>query len=822
MYQLLEKIRAGNWNLSQDELQALSAKPIVLQGTNAPLGIYQDIAGYYQDVMPEEALQEQLQLLTNLMVEGRKDDLFALIDDMDGKEQLSKVAAISILPSALAQGRIEIADQLFEELQKTHLSVKDVLFLGFGEDIALLRDAGNAEGMAWYLEKIETYFPDLPQRTDKELFQSFVADCFYSNPKMGEVVEAFAHRLDMPGREGISSDDLWQGLDDLDRGRLRVQDSAETERFIMGELVSRLDKEEMLPDTTLSSLFINAVNRGMIEHAETVRLYVQEVKGQEAAHRLVKGEGVPELEMERKYWVISTCAAFGETEGLSYILQKAVDGILDRNDKNDLFKEMVNATVQAVANQHTEAAELLLAVVSAYLPEKSEQQLLGSIIIREALQTGHNSAILQLCLEGPEHLREVMRAELPPHSRELIEQFEAGTLPKHELWQELGDGPARWEAVFNKKAPHPGLNTASPFKFSQAVYDDVLPRIEKIIEEENEWLEQQAIPAEAAAYNLAVLFSSPKEAQRYLNDAMGKWAKSGSSTPMLDAVDFELPIHGRWQVDNWKKLVLSEGPQATAFLVNAVEVEAKLAETGAAFPKRVAQVRNLAFARRAENPEMAEFAETNGVRRADFDKALDLLESASKTDRLPDIRIDGADIGQPDFYMEKLPKGDWRGPMLGKILRSSRCCQYIGGAGASCAEHGTVSENGGFYVWKQKTGGEQTKKDPIVAQSWAWIGKGGELVLDSFERALPEHNALVKPFLEAFAAEVQDVFPKVQLGYGGDTPRDLGYQEALAAEPRDHMGYGDSRRQYAVPPREKTIWRDRVSQPLSARVPGIG
>ena len=50
---------------------------------------------------------------------------------------------------------------------------------------------------------------------------------------------------------------------------------------------------------------------------------------------------------------------------------------------------------------------------------------------------------------------------------------------------------------------------------------------------------------------------------------------------------------------------------------------------------------------------------------------------------------------------KKLPDGDYLGLVLGDI---TDCCQSIGGAGAKCAKHGYLPDNGGFYVVTDKKG----------------------------------------------------------------------------------------------------------------------
>lgn len=69
-----------------------------------------------------------------------------------------------------------------------------------------------------------------------------------------------------------------------------------------------------------------------------------------------------------------------------------------------------------------------------------------------------------------------------------------------------------------------------------------------------------------------------------------------------------------------------------------------------------------------------------------------------------------AEVG--DYRMSKLSKDDPRGPFLGEY---TNCCQHPGSTGSSCAKHGMMKSDGGFYVVE--------KFGKIVAQSWTWRHK---------------------------------------------------------------------------------------------------
>jgi len=154
--------------------------------------------------------------------------------------------------------------------------------------------------------------------------------------------------------------------------------------------------------------------------------------------------------------------------------------------------------------------------------------------------------------------------------------------------------------------------------------------------------------------------------------------------------------------------------------------------------------------------------------------------------------------------MQKLPANDPRGLILGHITNN---CQSIGNNGEYAAVDGMTQPGSGFYVWKQKTKGQMTPDDRIVAQSWAWMAPGREgtrLVFDSYERLSSVYNHLARPFLEQYAHDTTSKGPlsAIFLGAGGGTPSDLGLNEAAKPAAAPPMGppRPDSARQYAVAP----------------------
>jgi hypothetical protein len=134
--------------------------------------------------------------------------------------------------------------------------------------------------------------------------------------------------------------------------------------------------------------------------------------------------------------------------------------------------------------------------------------------------------------------------------------------------------------------------------------------------------------------------------------------------------------------------------------------------------------------------EMAIVASEVGMNQEDFEKYQDLYRNVKEFESCPDIRLSSG-----NYVFHKLDADDRRGAALGKIVD---CCQHINGAARSCAVAGVESGYSAFYVVEYKGN--------IVAQSWAWRGKRGELVFDNVE-ALSGYDVTVISGLYKRASE---------------------------------------------------------------------
>ena len=75
-------------------------------------------------------------------------------------------------------------------------------------------------------------------------------------------------------------------------------------------------------------------------------------------------------------------------------------------------------------------------------------------------------------------------------------------------------------------------------------------------------------------------------------------------------------------------------------------------------------------------------------------------------------------VSRGEFTMRLMEIGDPMGPLLGLY---TRCCQYPGGAGEECAQHGHQDKNGGFYVIFDD-------RNLPVAQSWVWYDESNSIL----------------------------------------------------------------------------------------------
>ncbi len=305
-------------------------------------------------------------------------------------------------------------------------------------------------------------------------------------------------------------------------------------------------------------------------------------------------------------------------------------------------------------------------------------------------------------------------------------------------------------------------------------------------------------------HNISTLFRTEDRVLRYLQ----KWGEAGKQ-PLHDCAQFiDIPVSGGIDYKAWGDAVLSQGPKM-ARLVKFADRLAQPAKSvdgkGWSLTKTKDQVAQFVYKDATKHPNLAAACFDFNWDEPEFNDAVKQVNKYKKLfaendrkkvqGRIPDIKIDGAVFDKPDYHFYKLPDGDMRGLLLGEF---TNCCQHLANAGADCAKHGFLSEQGGFYVVAHK------KTDEIIGQSWAWRGEQDELVFDSLESLSGHFNAqnwekITSELATQIKADNSAKISAFHIGKGGATPN-LSFNKAAAlAEPMDYDGYRDScRTQYIV------------------------
>lgn len=310
--------------------------------------------------------------------------------------------------------------------------------------------------------------------------------------------------------------------------------------------------------------------------------------------------------------------------------------------------------------------------------------------------------------------------------------------------------------------------------------------------------------AEKYAYQTAGLFGSMPRVLTYLE----KWGTE-TKQPLHDVVhSLKLPTKGRFDKAAWADAVIKHGPKMAElvhFAHRMPQPEKSADGKTWSYQKTHERAAEFVYENSDKAPELAKLCHGLKMGEQSFEaarKIVDKFNSLSQkkgkkpNQNIPEIEIDGSDFGKDGYQFKRLETGDLRGLFLGAM---TGCCQWIGGIGSDCAEHGFKSPNGGFYAITNPSG-------DIVSQAWAWRGRQGEIVLDSIETlgahvTQTEWKSICETMANHFAEKCKDV-TALHIGTGGQTP-DLGYAKTKSAKAIDKLGYSDAESQVAVWKREK-------------------
>ncbi|KIE06233.1 hypothetical protein NF27_AZ00030 [Candidatus Jidaibacter acanthamoeba] len=254
-----------------------------------------------------------------------------------------------------------------------------------------------------------------------------------------------------------------------------------------------------------------------------------------------------------------------------------------------------------------------------------------------------------------------------------------------------GNTPKHYALYFNKLD---SLNTTPLANFDSKKYEE----IKNILIKEPEYTingifintQIAILSLGESSYKLSVLFNTVDEVEQYITT----YRNPNSYQQIHELSIFDIPSEGFWDKSAWAQLALKYGFELTKFFAFAPRIEKRLGHPPIDLEELKETVQHIGYSRGKENIELANIFSAQAIPEIIFNKILD-KHKIKDVDYLPDIYVDGKEFNQPKYYMKKLPATDLRGYILGKM---TRCCQYVGQAGGSCAIHGMLSAYGGFYV----------------------------------------------------------------------------------------------------------------------------
>lgn len=285
--------------------------------------------------------------------------------------------------------------------------------------------------------------------------------------------------------------------------------------------------------------------------------------------------------------------------------------------------------------------------------------------------------------------------------------------------------------------------------------------------------------------------------------------------PVHDALVQSIPVNEPPLQDlaGWRKFISKYGYKALEYFQEAPAIESKLSgkapQTKEEAEKAAAQ---LTYPRASEYPPLARLCKQYHLSEDVFNKCLEVEKKRKQKDVLPDVLVDGKEVGHEGYYLVKLPVDDPHAYILGKI---TMCCQSMGGHGEQCVIDGLTREKNGFYVLlkeKRKSNALPIENNQInyqafdiVGQGYAWLSKKENLVFDSWENLRPESDdKVIVPLLKKFAekaTEQKAEMLRVTIGRGGKTPGEFRKEASLGERSEKIMEghqYGDSREQSLI------------------------
>lgn len=268
---------------------------------------------------------------------------------------------------------------------------------------------------------------------------------------------------------------------------------------------------------------------------------------------------------------------------------------------------------------------------------------------------------------------------------------------------------------FEKGAPHPAPLTS--WSKASGIFARLASEFGR--DESGAYLPDMLLPI----FNLAAMFGSEGEIRRFV--------KGWTVTGIHDAGQFTLPRNA-WTPSKWSGFC-HKFPEALKYAQQFGNIEA-----AGEMPRSLAELRDIAGRFVYDNSHgleaLATACNSFGLTQEQFEAYASLTSREKVAESCP-----GVDVRRGQYRLYKLDATDIRGPLLGLY---TDCCQHLDGAGAACARHGWQDPTSAFYVVEYR--------DKIVAQSWAWRSKNGDLVFDSIEgRGGYDYNTVAEMFVTA-------------------------------------------------------------------------
>jgi hypothetical protein len=339
------------------------------------------------------------------------------------------------------------------------------------------------------------------------------------------------------------------------------------------------------------------------------------------------------------------------------------------------------------------------------------------------------------------------------------------------------------------------------------------------------------------AYKMLLLF--PKGNNKNLFTAVDNFIPQYAShlpRPIHDLFQHEIPKANTYDLNKWRELVHKKGEYIIQNLANAPKVEEILGEAPKTVEKLEEALSEISYPRAKENLELAKLCKHYKVPEEIFNRSLDLIKDGTikikSKDNIPSVIVDignEVDEGLKGYYLVKLPAGDLRGLILGKI---TNCCQSVGCYGEKYAIKGTVGEDTGFYLLL-KSNNKNQKVDfskfewrdlernfTISGQGNIWRGENGSMTVGCWENQNPTGHDIIAvkslPILADKMMKEDSSIERFTLGLGGKTPKRFKdqYAQVQYDAPKDGFFDNDASEQVALKETEELI---RVKEELAKR-----